>query len=167
MRRTEISRHATHSSKVKFPMAVCVDGFVPWIASGWWINSRPFAMGPRVKPEDDGEAGTCIVGEERCRSNLARSHRFQIIPPTYPTPANLVYSIPVLSTGNCFRSRSKRGEDRRLRWRVTDPLSGEVASKGSPAGTRTGACWTSTVRGGGSGKGYEPGRCRRDAERMR
>ena len=29
----------------------------------------------------------------------------------------------------------------------TDPLSGEVLSKGSPAGTRTGACWTSTLRG--------------------
>ena len=34
--------------------------------------------------------------------------------------------------GNCFRSRSKWGEDRRLRWRVTDPLSGEVLSKGFP-----------------------------------
>ncbi len=61
-----------------------------------------------------------------------------------------------LSCGNCFRSRSKWGEDRRLRWRVTDPLSGEVASKGSPAGTRTGACWTSTLRGEGS-DGYPHG----------
>ncbi len=34
--------------------------------------------------------------------------------------------------GNCFRSRSKWGEDRRLRWRVTGPLSGEVLSKGFP-----------------------------------
>ena len=71
----------------------------------------------------------------------------KIMPPIYPTPPNLVYSDPVLSTGNCFRSRSKRGKDRRLRWRGTDPLSGDVLSKGSPAGTRTGACWTSTLRG--------------------
>ena len=71
----------------------------------------------------------------------------KIMPPTYPRPPNLVYSKPVLSTGKCFRSRSKRGEDRRLRWRGTDPLSGDVLSKGSPAGTRTGACWTSTLRG--------------------
>jgi hypothetical protein len=56
----------------------------------------------------------------------------------------LFYSSPF--HGNCFRSRSKWGEDRRLRWRVTGPLSGEVLSKGSPAGTMTGACWTSTVR---------------------
>ena len=51
------------------------------------------------------------------------------------------------SRGNCFRSRSKWEKDRRLRWRVTGPPSGEVPSKGSPAGTMTGACWTSTVRG--------------------
>ena len=57
----------------------------------------------------------------------------------------LFYSRPF--HGNCFRSRSKWGEDRRLRWRVTDPLSGEVLSKGSPAGTMTGACWTSTSKG--------------------
>ena len=79
----------------------------------------------------------------------------EIFPPTYPRPQNLGYSSPRPFHGNCFRSRSKWGEDRRLRWRVTGPLSGEVLSKGSPAGTTTGVCWTSTSKGA-FGSGGEP-----------
>jgi hypothetical protein len=74
-----------------------------------------------------------------------------------PCRPRLFYARPL--HGNCFRSRSRWGEDRRLRWRVTDPLSGEVLSKGSPAGTMTGACWTSTVRAPDLA-GRSPGRWR-------
>ncbi len=84
-----------------------------------------------------------------CRTCRTTQSAFdmKIIVPFIHAPKTWRYPFPRPSRGNCFRSRSKWEKDRRLRWRVTGPLSGEVPSKGSPAGTMTGVCWTSTSKG--------------------
>ncbi len=54
----------------------------------------------------------------------------------YPRPQNLPHNPRRPSCRERFRSRSKAGKDRRLRWRDdADPLPEEVPSKGSPAAT--------------------------------
>ncbi len=109
--------------------------------------------GELVEPRTAALPSGKISSREDTPSNLLT----KIIVATYPRPPNLTYPSPRPLHGNCFRSRSKWGEDRRLRWRVTDPLSGEVPSKGSPAGTTTGVCWTSTSKGAfGSGRSNSP-----------
>src|SRR5690606_30642065 len=66
------------------------------------------------------------------------------IRPFSPRHSHLPHTPSRSSLGNTGRDGGQVGRRRRFGWWLTWPPPGEVPSKGAPAATTGGACWTST-----------------------